>query len=358
MEKLIKIIRTVLGESKEKYAITTADIKRAEYHKIESFLYLASDRKMTDDNILHQLKILQMKAIKKDAVQLSELKEVISLFETNAIDCLPLKGSKMKEYYPYSFLRFMGDIDILIHDYDMEKAVALLKEKDYVPERDSYNHLALEKLPYMEIELHRKLLPYNQKGEKLLENIWNRVYLREGFSHVYEMKKEDFLIFMLIHLDKHYSRSGTGIRSFLDIYLYLQKNEDIDLKSIYASFDDVELRDRCIRYIEFSQRLFRLQPLTGEYEKMSNKVKNSGVFGSKKVQMETDLENSDNKVITFIFKKAFPPKETIIQRYPKVKKYKILFPFFYAFHIIKICLFSPFKSIRRIADIYKYKKMR
>jgi predicted nucleotidyltransferase len=356
MDKLIRIIRSVISDDKLNYKITQTDIKKAQYHKVESFLYLACDKEITDKKIVESIKKIQFKAIQKDAIQLKELDEILQIFERNQIDCLPLKGSVIKSDYPFTFLRYMGDIDILIREKDMKKAVQLLETKEYITKSDSYNHLSMEKLPYVEVELHRHLLPYQQEGEDLLTGIWDRLVLKEGSGHIYQMSEEDFLIFMLLHLHKHYQVSGTGIRSFLDIYLFLQKHKDLNFNYIDDSLNRVNLKETCLKYIEFSDKLFNLEKMDNDFLTMKERVKNSGVFGSSKVRMETDLSNNKQSPIRLIFRKIFPLKRMMIQRYPVLKHHIFLLPIFYVLRLLRLIIISPVSSIKRVVEIIKFQK--
>ena len=57
----------------------------------------------------------------KDAVQKYSIDEILDAFEKDKIDCVPLKGIYMKEFYPDSSLRTMSDLDIFYRQGDEEK---------------------------------------------------------------------------------------------------------------------------------------------------------------------------------------------------------------------------------------------
>ena len=59
-------------------------------------------------------------------MQLQELKKLEERMEQAKIPCQPMKGARMKFYYPSPFLREMSDIDILIHGDFMEQAAVEL----------------------------------------------------------------------------------------------------------------------------------------------------------------------------------------------------------------------------------------
>lgn len=352
MDKLINIVTS----SDEKFKITDEDIKKAKYHKLESFLYLACDKQNTAPEVLKEIKLLQMKSIKKDVVQMNTLREILELFEREKIDCLPLKGCLLKEYYQHTFLRYMGDIDILIKEEDMTRATKLLENMDFIKKGNSYNHLALEKKPYLEVELHRKLLPYNSEGSHFFDDIWNRVVLVEKSKHTYKMSQEDFLSFMLFHLHKHYSGSGMGLRSFLDVYIYLNKHPNLNVEKVLDQAETVGLRSDFEDYMGFSQKIFNFEKLDDKYCAMKEKVKNSGVFGSSLIRAKNDLDKHKRSLFITFFSKIFPPKDFMIQSFPILKKHIYLLPLFYVVKFFRIVFLTPVKSLRKALGIMRYKK--
>ena len=49
----------------------------------------------------------------EDAQQAYAAETLFELFEKNGIYCMPLKGIRTKQFYPYPEFRTMGDLDIL-----------------------------------------------------------------------------------------------------------------------------------------------------------------------------------------------------------------------------------------------------
>lgn len=46
---------------------------------------------------------------------------------------------------------------------------------------------------------------------------------RKGFLYVYDFEAEDFYIYMMAHMAKHFYKRGCGIRNLVDIYVFLEK---------------------------------------------------------------------------------------------------------------------------------------
>ena len=55
----------------------------------------------------------------------SELETLKTAFEEEKIPFIPLKGSVIRQYYPEPWLRTSCDIDILVHEEDIERAIGL-----------------------------------------------------------------------------------------------------------------------------------------------------------------------------------------------------------------------------------------
>lgn len=61
----------------------------------------------------------------------SAFRDICSIFDKIKIAYIPLKGAVIRPYYPYDSMRTSCDIDILIHEEDLELAIKNLIEKGY-----------------------------------------------------------------------------------------------------------------------------------------------------------------------------------------------------------------------------------
>lgn len=62
----------------------------------------------------------------RDEIQHHSLLALLDAFEEEGIDCLPLKGIWMKQFYPDPSLRMMADLDILYRPEQLEKVESVL----------------------------------------------------------------------------------------------------------------------------------------------------------------------------------------------------------------------------------------
>ena len=68
-----------------------------------------------------KLKPVYDRELHKGMVQEYEIQTLLDDMERDGIDCLPMKGWIMRNYYPNPLMRSMGDLDVLLKDMDSEK---------------------------------------------------------------------------------------------------------------------------------------------------------------------------------------------------------------------------------------------
>lgn len=75
------------------------------------------------------------------------------------IPFIPLKGSVIRQYYPKPWMRTSCDIDILVHESDLERAVAMLVDKlAYKRESKGSHDISLFSDYGVHLELHYSLI--------------------------------------------------------------------------------------------------------------------------------------------------------------------------------------------------------
>lgn len=169
----------------------------------------------------------------KQLVQTREFAAVTESLSAAGIDFLPLKGFMMKALWRRPEYRTMTDMDIYVSRSGIDAAAGVLESLGYTAEGGDGVHDSYLKPPYVNIELHKTLGNYGDGDFSL----WK---CKPDMPHWYVMSDEDTLVFMLDHMYKHYKAGGTGMRSFFDLYLYLEaKGERLDREYV-----DRELEER------------------------------------------------------------------------------------------------------------------
>lgn len=83
-----------------------------------------------------------------------ELEQICKTLEEAKIPFIPLKGSVIRKYYPEPLMRTSCDIDVLVHENDIEKAMSFLVKKSGAACETKGSHDVGLFLNSVHIELH------------------------------------------------------------------------------------------------------------------------------------------------------------------------------------------------------------
>lgn len=214
-------------------------------------------------------------------VQLQELKMLEQRMEEAKIPCQPMKGARMKFYYPSPFLREMSDIDILIHGDFMEQAAAELERMGYVLEQKIKHHDIYRKAPGIVVEAHRAMYDrtVDERQYAYFSDL-SRAVRRKGFLYVYDFEAEDFYIYMMAHMAKHFYKRGCGIRNLVDIYVFRERfGPEMNDGYLEKQFANLGLA----AFVEHMERLTDIwlngEPWEEFYRELFDYMQGCGIYG-------------------------------------------------------------------------------
>lgn len=297
------------------------------------------------------------KLLTKSINQSVEIERLLDVFERDGIDVLPLKGYLLRDMYPTRELREMTDFDLLVRDDRSEKMKKIMAELGYEALNEVNHHAEYKKAPYVIIELHSKLLPDRFGHKSYCSGVWKRSKCCESFAHVYEMTIEDYLIFNLLHFEKHYHNTGCGIRFIVDLHAILRRYEDsLDMTYFRSTIDMLGLRDFTDTAFALERALFRAEPATANTQKMLDKMIALGAFGSNAGREMNIIDRltpkSGNEKIgklRYYLQIVFPPVSEMKCSYPVVEKAKFLLPVFWVCRGVK----TIFRNPKHISEHYQ-----
>ncbi len=174
----------------------------------------------------------------------------------------------------------------------------------------------------------------------------------------YHLSDNDFYVFLTAHEYKHFSQSGTGIRSLLDCYIFLKaKGELLDWDYIREQTDIMgitgfEQRRRDIAFKIFSDPDRR--ELDGAEQEMLDRYLDNGTYGSLENNVRNELEYQSKK--QFYINRIFLSKEKMAQSVPFTKKSVLLYPAGFVVRAFRILLFKKRRMIRIVKAVNKYGK--
>ncbi|MBQ7595854.1 MAG: nucleotidyltransferase family protein [Clostridia bacterium] len=304
-------------------------------HNISSIIYFAvKQMKNVPAEIVKIFEEVYLRACLKTAVIDVEIPALLDAFEKGGVRHMVLKGFIMRDYYPDPIMRSMGDVDILVGS-DLEKAHQIMIESKYKFHSEGFLHSNYSK-PNVYIELHKSLVDeyfdtmYRYYGEG-----FEKARIADGYKYRYVFSDEDFYIFLLAHVAKHFKISGTGIRSIMDIYVFRKKFSSLDEKYIDAELSKMGLLTFKNKIEETAFSWFS-KPFDGEFDAVGEYIITSGVYGQvdnhelNAFILNTFKDTSYKKgKLKYILNMIFPGREYIGARYPKAKKHPVLIPFYW-----------------------------
>lgn len=298
------------------------------------------------------------KAIAREATQHIAVEQLLSTFEENGINCMPLKGYLIKYLYPQPDMRLMADVDILIENEQAQQVKRLMLALGFTLENQGGNHDVYHRKPFMNVEIHHRLVAKNSPYSAYLSKTWDRASLKPGCRYIWQLSPEDLYIYLLIHLTKHYTGGGTGIRSFMDIWVYLRHYQDeLDWDYIRTELEAINLREFAENICAIGEVWFGSGQSNELYEEMTEYIILSGAYGTNKhsiissIGIQAGQKHLPSKYAYWL-QLFFPPLETLKISYPFLIKWPFLLPACWVLRGIKSLLFKCRYTFHMISTVH------
>ncbi len=252
-----------------------------------------------------------------------EYGEMCEILQKEGIAFIPLKGSIIRGYYPQPWMRTSCDVDILIHEENLEQAVEAFKENGYEYKGREYHDVSLFSPAGIHLELHFSLLENQENLDGVLGRAWNFAEAKEGTR--YAFTKEFFLFHIFAHAAYHFLSGGCGLRTLPDIWVLKYKMESdyvgaqnlLEEAGIYTFAKELDaLCEYCFSGVEGTS----LTPSLLEY------IVGGGVYGTieNKVTMQKGKGGSS---FGYLWRRFFPSYRVMKEYYRVLEKAPILLPF-------------------------------
>ena len=287
---------------------------------------------------------------------------VLKALEEAGIWYMPLKGAVLKNYYPRFGMREMSDHDILIDASRVEDVKSIMESLAFTAKYfGTGNHDIYYKEPLCNFEMHRGLFgsSHDEKFYEYYADVRSRLIKDAGNNYGYHFSPEDFYVYMTAHEYKHYSGGGTGLRSLLDIYVFLKKFEGL------LDFDYILSEVKKLGISEFEEKnrglalnLFGNKEVMSDNQEMLEYIVHSGAYGN----VENSVRNRLKKYgggrrgkIKYVLTKVFPPMKSMRSTYPKLCKHKIYYPALIMFRLMKAITLKRCEVLRELLILLKLK---
>ena len=285
--------------------------------------------------------------------QTAEAQRIYAVLSRQNIPYIPLKGQIVRSFYPQPWMRNSRDVDILIPQHiSIDICQTLCRENGYTVLSEGGHDITLRVSNGLWMEMHYRLM--EDDSIPRLDTVWDRAVPCDGGAE-HRMCDEDFYLYHLAHMAKHFHNGGCGIRPVMDLWLFMKqgyRNEALN-----------ELLQQ-YRLLQFTQAMEQLCKVwfggdahTDSTRRMEEFLLRGGVHGDEQFYHRVTLHNSQGK-LRYLLTRAFPPVAQLKEQYPQLQKRPYLAPLM-AIHRIGRVLFGKEKSSyqTQIQQIQKISKV-
>ena len=279
------------------------------------------------------VRALEHSALKSSTMDM-EMAALFAELEAAGIWYMPLKGIVLQHLYPIYGMRQMSDHDILFDAKCADDVKSIMEGLGFSTEQFGLrNHDIYHKAPVSNFEMHRSL--FDPRQEEKLNEYYKDVEKRLlGDGCEKHFCPEDFYLYLTAHEYKHYSAEGTGLRSLLDIYVYLQK-VTLDMDYVTAEAEKIGVAEFEAANRSLALQLFSGGALTETNKEMLNYILDSGVNGTWNHRVQNRLSISGHGKIHYVLKRFAEPLD---RKSPIYEELSHEFPFFYKYKVLLPCL--------------------
>ena len=267
-QKIIDLVNSSLKKEIFKETINAFDCKVIRANQLSGLVFKALNKDLVEEDAFKLLKNDYYQYLSRDETQKVLIDELRDLFNVNSIDFVFLKGSFIKTIYPESYMRAMGDIDILVRKDKMKGIHLLFDKSGFTNWTNSTSHDCFMK-NNINVEIH-PMLDSEIEGEyqDLFLEPWK--YTVKKLENEYLLLPEYNFYYQLYHLIKHLYRSGVGYRTLVDLMLFLEKyGESFNEEIFFAIYEIFPKKDFVRNIIEIINLLFEKKVLKS-YELSGN----------------------------------------------------------------------------------------
>lgn len=254
--------------------------------------------------------------------------QICDAFEEARIAYIPLKGSVLRAFYPEESMRTSCDIDILVREAELDRAVQALEEKEFRCGEKHYHDISLYSPNGTHLELHFSIQENMDKLDAVLKNAWDYAQQEQGSR--YGFQREFFVFHMYAHMAYHFLGGGCGIRSLMDIWIMEHR-----MDAGYSCAEKLLKKAGIYRFAEqmsiIANQCFTEQDAS---DPVLTYIWRGGVYGSQKNRISVQKKQLGS-ARAYIWKRILLPYSSMTISYPILKKIPVLLPFCWVHRWIK-----------------------
>lgn len=305
----------------------------------------------------HKLEQAWFKTLSRSMVYIKLFQDIVFAFKNENISVIPLKGIFLAEWlYKEVGLRQFSDMDLLIHQEDLNKAVQILHSMgfvtsglhnvpDFVTKNTSNVHYPPLVRQGMSVELHLRIHRKTEEFCVEIDDLWNNAII-QVVNNVETLTfcLTDLLLHICLHLHVHFYISKVQFTGFYDIANIMnQYSDSIDWKLFDQNCHKYNAINYTYKYILLSGKYLGSPIPQHIKDKYGNSLRKSDerhffqylrndIIKIDLMKGQT-LKNinqigSLSERIKYIFLKVFPSKAFMIERYHITNNKNFIFFYF------------------------------
>ncbi len=337
----IALLRSALTNTGEAIDLTEADLESlytlADSHDLAHIVYYELKKRSAfredalERKFKKQFDIAVFRHIKRELV----LAQIRNALEQARIPFVLLKGAFLMDLYPEAWMRTSSDIDVLVHENDLNKAAQLFTDCGMRLEHTGRYDISFQSAEHFTIELHFSMTEGFTSAEqiRIMKQVWSYCEKMDGRDSEYRMSDELFYFYHIAHMAKHFRYGGIGVRAVSDTWLLNHRIQfDRQARSALLRKGGLEQFERqTVKLAEawFSGPSGELDDsLSQEFERY---ILHSGVFGTK--ERISAVKKRRHNLFRHYSRNLFLKPVLMKQKYPVLNRAPFLLPFFWVYRI-------------------------
>ena len=238
---------------------------------------------------------------------------------------LSLIGAVIRSLFSEPWMRTSCDIDILVHEEDLERATQELTNAGFTTDGKREYHDVSFFYGSVHLELHFNIQENMEQIDGLLADVWK--YTKQFDDMEYRETPDYFLFHHVAHMAYHFVSGGCGIKPFLDLWL-MRKNGYYNDKKIMPLLRSCDLVSFYLAVNNLADVWMEGKEHSDLTRRMESYILSGGVYGNSENSNATGAVRKKGK-FRYLWSIAFPPYQTMRVIYPSLRKHKSLLPFCY-----------------------------
>ena len=342
------------------YLITTI-IDRGIGPLLYTKLPLLSNSQQIPENLNTKLKQAYYKTFSRSTILYEHFRNIVEEFNLHIIPVIALKGIFLSEWlYQDIGLRQFSDIDLLVKEEDGEKCITILEQLGYKKQQSDKLSVFVESqfeivhypamtLNGVSIEIHIRLHQKTENYKVIIPQLWenSNSSIINGVQ-VNSLTINDLLIYLCLHLDKHFRSGHVQFTCFNDITNIVEVySKSIDWNAFKVTCQLFNCEDIVFRYLvlihnymnapvptEIIQNYLTLLTEKDEQKFLSYLRGNFSSNNYVETHLKTlkRIQDLSGKV-KYVRDILFPSKAFMIQAYQIKHKSLMLFYYLYRYYI-------------------------